>query len=236
MSGRRFYFNIRDKLRRILNPAFCAGCARPIASAQYLCSDCERAMHRVPDPCRGCGLPHQGGMDLCPACLYQPPRWQRMIAPLAFEGLTRRLIHDFKFNQQPHLASALIAHIHGYYQPVNVDALIPVPLHQSRLLERGFNQSQEIACALSERLHLPLDRSSLQRVRATESQSGLSLHKRQHNLHKAFIYDNHKTYRKVALVDDIITSGSTMTEITKTLQRSGVDYIEVWSLARALKH
>lgn len=235
MSGRRFYFNTLDKFRLLFNPALCAGCGRPMAYSRFLCEACVDDMRRVPAPCKRCGLPHQGDGELCPVCLHRPPRWQRMIAPLVFEGLTRRLIHQFKFDQQLHLATALVSHFHRYYTPAEIDILIPVPLHRSRLLDRGFNQSLEIASALSRHLRIPVDNKSLQRVRATESQAGLSLHKRRHNLNKAFAFRCDTPCRAVAVVDDIITSGSTMTEICKTLQRGGVSHIEVWSLARALK-
>jgi ComF family protein len=159
-----------------------------------------------------------------------------MTAPLVYSDNTRKLIHDLKFNEQIHLANALITHLFQYYQNRCVEVLIPVPLHYIRLLERGFNQSEEIARILSDRLNIPLDTKSLTRVRMTEPQSGLSINKRRQNLLKAFRFEPQKCYRSVAIVDDIITTGSTLTEISKVLSRSGVTHIEVWSLARALKH
>jgi len=100
------------------------------------------------------------------------------------------------------------------------------------LKQRGFNQSAEIARLLSQHPDIPLDRHSLKRIKATEFQHGLSLHKHQKNLLKAFQFTPETSYRSVA----IITSGSTMSEICKLLKRAGVEHIEVWSLARALKH
>jgi len=134
------------------------------------------------------------------------------------------------------IAHALLRHLRSCYDGHRVEALIPVPLHPSRLKQRGFNQSAEIANLLSKQLDIPLDRHSLKRIKATEFQYGLSLHKRQKNLLKAFQFRPEKPYRSVAIIDDIITSGSTMSEICKLLKRQGIEHIEVWSLARALKH
>ena len=146
------------------------------------------------------------------------------------------MIHDYKFNQQLYIGQALLTHIHTAYSSSSIEALIPVPLHQSRLLERGFNQSEELARILSRLLDIPLDRQSLQRIRPTLPQSGLSLSKRHKNLLQAFRYDPHRDYRRVAIIDDVITTGSTMEEICKRLHQAGVRHVEVWSLCRALKH
>ena len=158
-----------------------------------------------------------------------------MIAPLVYSGYSRGLIRDFKFKEKIFIANALITHLYPSFLGQNVEVILPVPLHSKRMLERGFNQSTEIAEQLSSRLHIPVDKHSLVRTRATESQSGLSLNKRRRNLIKAFHFDPCTPYQSVAIVDDVITSGSTMAEICKQVRRSGITEIQVWSLARALK-
>ena len=110
-----------------------------------------------------------------------------------------------------------------------------MPLHLDRLLDRGLNQAEEIPNTLSSFLNIPVDRKSLSRIKSTESQAGLSLNKRRHNIIKAFQYRG-RPYKSVAIIDDSITSGSTMSEICKSLKKSGVKHIQAWSLARALKH
>ena len=236
MSGRRIYFNIRQKFSRILNPGLCLTCGTPISSSDFICPHCVEALSPVPNPCSCCGLPNKAAGQICPSCLNQPPRWQTMVAPLIYTGWARKIIQDLKFNDQLHNANALLTHILPYYKNNHVDALLPVPLHKSRLLERGYNQAEEIASVLSLLLDIPVDRSSLKRVKATQAQSGLSLNKRQKNILKAFEFIPQQQYKSVALIDDIITTGSTMTEICKVLKKSGVQQIQVWSLARALKH
>ena len=226
---------IRRFLARALNPALCLACRVPINSDQFLCRHCRDSLPRVENPCEQCGLPNHASGNLCPACLIKPPRWQRMTAPLMYAASTRRLIHELKFNDQIHIANALTTHFHGHFIGQDVDCLIPVPLHRSRLLDRGFNQSEEIARKLSTLLGIPLNLESLRRQRATQSQSGLSLNKRRQNILKAFSYEPDKKYRSIAVVDDIITTGSTVDEICKTLHQGGVQTVHVWALARALK-
>ncbi|MBT8434378.1 MAG: ComF family protein, partial [Gammaproteobacteria bacterium] len=115
------------------------------------------------------------------------------------------------------------------------EILIPVPLHCARLFERGYNQADEIAAVWSQTFGIPVDRHALTRLRATPSQSGLSAAQRANNVRQAFAYRPKRKYRHVALVDDIVTTGSTVTEITKTLHRAGVEYVEVWALARVYR-
>ncbi len=234
MSGRHFYLNIRHKLARMLNPGLCLGCGISLQSSRYFCHHCDESLQRVTNPCLACGQPNPVTGELCPACLHTPPPWQAMIAPLVYQDTTRRFVHRLKFGDNTELAEALVHHLTPAFQQRPIQALMPVPLHRSRLLERGFNQSLEIAGALSRRLLIPVDRRSLRRIRATDAQSGLSLNQRQQNLARAFVYQPEQDYKAVAIIDDVITSGSTMNEICKLLRRHGIEHIEVWSLARAL--
>ncbi len=236
MSGRRIYINLRYKLSQILNPALCLTCGIPVSADSFICKYCVAALELVPTPCSSCGLPNQTSRNTCPVCQHRPPRWHSMIAPLIYSANTRKIIQDLKFNEQLNNANALLTHILDYYRDHQVDVLIPVPLHTSRLLERGYNQAEEIATTLSRLLDIPVDRKSLKRIKATESQSGLSISKRHKNILKAFQFSPARCYKSAAIIDDIVTTGSTVSEISKVLKRSGIKHIEVWSLARALKH
>lgn len=229
------FLNIRQKLSRVLNPGLCLTCGTVVDTKRHICVNCLQGLKRVENACTLCGLPHRSRQPVCVVCLHHPPRWQHMIAPLVYSGSCRRLIQGFKFNEKIFTANAMISHLFPLYQAQHVEVMIPVPLHKDRLLERGFNQSLEIASQLSTHINVPIDNHSLKRIRATESQSGLSLDKRRRNLVRAFHYDSNKFYRSVAVVDDVITSGSTMAEISKLLHRAGVESVQVWSLARALK-
>jgi ComF family protein len=113
--------------------------------------------------------------------------------------------------------------------------LLPVPLHGTRLSERGYNQAEVIALLWAREFGIRLERKALTRRRATDSQSGLSANQRAQNVRAAFDYRPAGAINHVAIVDDIVTTGSTVAEITRTLHRAGIEYVEVWALARVYK-
>lgn len=160
-----------------------------------------------------------------------------MIAPLQYRGLARDYLLQLKFSEALYLAKTLTQQCLDPFleSSPEPEVLIPVPLHRTRLFERGYNQAHEIASFWSQALGIPIDRHALTRLRATPSQSGLSAAQRALNVRKAFAYSPRREYRHVALIDDIVTTGSTVTEITKTLHRAGVEYVEVWALARVYR-
>ncbi len=133
------------------------------------------------------------------------------------------------------IANSFASRLWPQLAETDIEVLMPVPLHRERLFERGFNQSLLIARQLGWRLGLPVDHHSLQRIRATTAQSGLSRRQRQDNLRRAFDYRSRRPWRRVALIDDVITTGSTMKACCQVLKRQGVEYIEAWSIARTLK-
>ncbi len=113
------------------------------------------------------------------------------------------------------------------------DALIAVPLHSSRLKERGFNQSDEIALYLKKQLDIPLLNQHLKRVIDTVSQASLKAPERRKNLNNAFQYQHTDGTDFIAIIDDVVTTGSTANEIAKTLKKTGVKRVEIWTFARA---
>jgi ComF family protein len=113
------------------------------------------------------------------------------------------------------------------------DLILPVPLHKDRYRERGFNQSIEIARVVASRLKIPLDLSSCLRHRNTFRQTDLSAKQRRANLHNAFMINRPLTVQHVAILDDVMTTGSTANELAKTLKKSGVNRVDIWVCARA---
>jgi ComF family protein len=116
------------------------------------------------------------------------------------------------------------------------DLVIPVPLHPARLRERGFNQSLEIARLVTKRLQLELDGRSVKRIRPTPPQTGLSEKERRRNLRAAFTISRDLRGRHVALLDDVITTGATLSELSYMLTRHGVERVDLWALARTPMH
>ncbi len=224
-------------LSQILDPRLCPGCQHSLKGSQTFCSGCYHRLVKVINPCQLCGLENHNDINICAACLYQPPRWQMMIAPWQYLGLTRELLLQLKFSESLYLANSLVSTVIGHFSKpaTRPEVLLPVPLHQNRLFERGFNQAYEIARILSSQLNIKLDYKTLTRIRDTEAQAGLSANKREKNILKAFSCAP-TDYRHVAVVDDIVTTGSTANEIAKTLHRAGIETVEIWGLARVVKH
>jgi len=237
MSARKLLRGFSRCLEQLLAPGVCLGCGCDPGDTSLLCAVCRERIAAVPDPCHYCGQPNPLQGTVCPACRLDPPRWQRLTAPLHYRGITRDYLLELKHAQSTHLAKALCRHCLDAFRMLSPgpEVLLPVPLHRSRLLERGFNQADEIARIWSADLGIPVDRRSLTRERATPLQSGLSAQQRSDNVRQAFAWRARRDYRHVALVDDIVTTGSTAAEITRLLHRHGVEFVEVWALARAYR-
>ena len=237
MSGRQLLRGFTRYLQQLLVPGVCLACGCDPGDSDTLCSSCRQRLHAVPNPCSYCGQPNPLEGLICPACRLNPPLWQKMIAPLQYRGITREYLLQIKHAESIHLASCLCEQTLDSFAECwpRPEVLLPVPLHRQRLLERGYNQAREIARIWSAELDLAVDRHALTRVRATPLQAGLTAIQRKHNVHHAFDYAPKCNYRHVAIVDDIVTTGSTVAEITRLLHQAGVEYVEVWALARAYR-
>jgi ComF family protein len=224
-------------LEFLVAPGICLGCGCEVDGCDSLCASCAALIVRVPNPCHHCGQPNPLAGLICPACRHSPPRWQKMIAPLQYRGMTRDYLLQLKYSEALDLAKTLCRQsldpfTRSWPRP---EVLLPVPLHRTRLLQRGYNQAQEIAQLLSSELDIPLDSRALARERATAVQSGLSARQRAGNVSQAFSYSTRRDYRHVAVVDDIVTTGSTASEITRVLHLAGIEYVEIWALARVYR-
>jgi len=237
MSGRQLLRGFTRCLEYLLAPGVCLACGCDPGDESSLCASCREQVLPVPNPCHQCGQPNLLTGLICPACRLNPPVWQKMMAPLQYRGITREYLLQLKSREATYLADCLCRQSlqrlrQSWPRP---QVLLPVPLHRKRLLERGYNQAREIARIWSAMLDIPVDRRALTRVRSTLPQSGLSANQRVNNMRQAFDYSPGFDYRHVAVVDDIITTGSTASEITRLLHRAGVEYVEVWALARAYR-
>ena len=237
MSGRQLLRGFGRFVEQLLAPGVCLGCGCDPGDTSLLCCSCRERIEAVPNPCQHCGQPNPVNGIVCPACRLNPPRWQKLIAPLQYCGITRDYLIQLKHTQATHLAKALCRHSALAFRDSRPkpEILLPVPLHPARLRERGYNQAREIARIWSRDFDIPIDQRALARVRATPLQSGLSANQRADNVRQAFDYSPRHQYRHVAVVDDIVTTGSTVTEITRLLHRGGVECVEIWALARAYR-
>jgi len=192
--------------------------------------------------CIVCGIPFAGaGTDhVCGSCSTLPPRFDAARAAFAYEGACRDLIHAFKYRNKTHLRRPLalltIARLSDFITSRRSDLILPVPLHRKKLSSRGFNQAVLLGEILSQRLEIPLDRRNLRRIRWTEPQVNLTAHERRTNVKGAFgIHESALVSgRRVLLVDDVLTTGSTAEECARVLKAGGAADVTVITVARAL--
>ncbi len=205
----------------------------------------------------------QQGPRVCARCLSEPPVYDLCWSPFVYAQPLEWMIQQLKFAEKltfapllsrlmmthlplpylalshlalPHLTPSHLTQTHptsSHYPQHLPDAIIPMPLHNKRVKQRGFNQSQMLAEPLAALLAVPIDMSSARRVRNTEHQTGKNARQRQLNMKGAFTFDNKHDYQHVVIFDDVITTGSSVTEFCKTIKRAGVPRVDVWSLARA---
>lgn len=178
---------------------------------------------------------HSPDGKICGACLTSPPDYDLTQVGFYFQPPLVELVHQLKYGQEISHARLLTDLAIEYFINNEIEALIAVPIHNHRRRERGFNQAELIAKQMAKSMRIPLLKNAVMRIKATPSQTGLSKVKRQANLNSAFAVDKAKLdgYRRVALIDDVITTGATMQALAKVIKKhSAVDYIEAWAIAK----
>lgn len=234
---RRWWPPVRRGLEALeyqLLPPICLLCGAPGSQGLDLCAGCAADLPRPQPACERCGdaLPPSLA-TLCGRCQRQPPVYDRTVAAVRYAAPVDRLIVALKFHGRLAaarlLAELLRAAVSGVEPP---QALIPVPLHPTRLRERGFNQALELARPLARELGLPLWTDVVCRQRRTAAQSGTDYAARRRNVRAAFALVRPPPARHVALVDDVMTTGSTLAELSGVLKRAGVTTIQLWVCAR----
>ncbi|KAF0815450.1 Orotate phosphoribosyltransferase [Andreprevotia sp. IGB-42] len=219
--------------RTLALPASCLLCG--CLCKRGLCAGCDADLPKLPAAlCPRCALPTRDG-GLCGGCLAAPPAFDASFAALSYAGVARQLIPAAKFGGRWHVLP-LLADVLLHRLPVSpaVDAIVPLPLHPNRLKERGYNQATEIAVPLARAFHLPLRHDLLLRNRDTEHQARLTLAARQKNLRGAFTARPDAGGLRIALVDDVMTSGASLDAAARALKKAGAAHVEAWVLARAL--
>lgn len=230
----------------ILFPPLCHLCKAfiPDAGEIHLCADCLAQTAPISSPlCPVCGAPFMtdGGIDhLCSACSAFHPHFTAAQAAMVFDGTVRELIHRFKYDRKVQLRRPLgliaAGHLGSFRADHSPDLIIPVPLHARRLKERGFNQALLLGEVIARRWGVPLSRSNLRRVRWTAPQITLSAAERADNVRNAFAVKHPSALKgkRIMLLDDVYTTGSTVRECAKTLKGAGAEAVFVACVARAL--
>ncbi len=218
----------------LLYPPTCLLCGEPSQTHLDLCPGCQYDLPRIEHACTRCGLPTPITSTYCGRCLNETPPFFRTRAPWRYTPPLSGLISALKFQGRLPCAKALGELLALEMQPVpKPDCLLPVPLHSERYRQRGFNQALEIARPLSRELAIPLLPGLCKRIRFTPPQRGLDAKQRHSNLRGAFEAGGEVEGLHVAVVDDVMTTGTTVREVAASLLKAGASRVEVWVVARA---
>ena len=238
-GGRLGLVNLKRLLRvdRWLYPPVCLVCGLAGRPGLDCCQACETDLDRVEAGCRRCGLELVRSVRLCGRCTTRLPAFDAAYSAFAYRGAAETLIQRFKFGGDLAagrvLAQLMARRIEAGDWP-RPQLMVPVPLHIRRRWVRGFNQSEMMCRDLSCRLRDLPWAPALRRPRRTRTQSELPADRRRGNVRGAFRLKRLPPgTRHIALVDDVMTTGSTLDECARVLKRAGVERVDLWVLARA---
>jgi competence protein ComFC len=227
----------------LLYPPVCTICGANIRAGEYLCSQCESKTIRIVAPfCQTCSEPFDGAITnafTCANCAQRTIHFDAAVAAYRSRGIVREIIHNFKYKRQIYLrhlvARWLCAALNDErLRERRFDIIIPVPLHPARQRERGFNQASLLAELLGAQMSIQ-SKPALERIRYTTTQTALDRAERMENLHNAFRLRKNMDVRglRVLLIDDILTTGSTLSECARVLKRAGAISVHAATAARA---
>ncbi|MBM3236975.1 ComF family protein [Candidatus Poribacteria bacterium] len=239
-----------ESIITFIYPAQCRCCEQymGVGKVHYICDDCWEQIEFISEPyCEICGKPVEpnaisdhGGTHKCRWCRQQHPKFSKARSIALYEPTLRQAIHLFKYESKvvmvKHFAELIKGAAPGLFDLSDYNYLIPVPLHKSRYAERGFNQSELLARELKNLFDIPLHIGNIIRDKKTEPQFSLETREDKFkNVENAFkVCEPEKIeWKNILLVDDIFTTGATVSEIAKTLLDKGANRVDVFTLARA---
>jgi len=229
-------------LEKTLLPYHCMLCLKTSDQRRDLCCQCQANLPTSSYTCLQCGLalPAATPSLRCGQCIQRPPHFDDTIVGFDYQTPINYWLKQFKFHKKGLYARILseiyaekLARILENNPENKPQALVPMPLHWRRITQRGFNQAYIITQYLSQKLGIPIIKHScITRMKYTKPQSSLHLQARRHNMRGAFSVQNMASVEHVAIIDDIITTGNTVNELSQQLKSHGIKRVSVWALAR----
>ncbi len=217
----------------------CAACEADLPRNARCCLRCADTLPEAPPELPLLPQPSTLSAAICGRCTARPPHFDRAVVPYRYAYPIDRLVQRLKYEGAlPFgrvLGMLLAAAVRSRAREDQPQALLPVPLHIARHRERGFNQACELARPVSRLLRIPVDDRLCRRMRNTADQTGLLAGQRRKNLRRAFAVVRPSPWIHVALIDDVVTTGSTTGELARALKRAGAERVEVWAVARATR-
>jgi ComF family protein len=231
----RMLSQLYEPLWGLVVPELCPRCESPTDAG--FCTRCRAELVSNEGACPICGI--SAGPPGAERCRAHSVTWQTdaVLAPWLYRPPLEHYIHGLKFaGQRCHgRACGLLLAEAAYVRRTHVDALVPVPLHARRLLERGYNQALEIARPISHVLKRPILRTGIVRVRPTPPQTQLGADERAENLRAAFDIRRDIRGFRLAIIDDVITTGATVNALALALRAAGAAHVEAWAVARTAR-
>lgn len=230
-------------LLSLFYPPQCAVCSADVGAREYLCDECERSAPRIKAPfCAKCSEPFHGAITeefACANCSHRRLYFDAAVSAYRSRGIVRKLVLEFKYGRQLHLRHPVARWLAATLEDERTrgrrfDMIVPVPLHPAKQRERGFNQAELLAEILSRQISVPL-RRALERIRYTTTQTAYDRAERMENLRDAFRLRKKMHVRdlRVLLIDDVLTTGSTLSECARVLKAAGAISVHAATAARA---
>lgn len=251
IGSRRRCMAVGPAVRRALGalielvfPPVCMTCGGMVsADRRHLCGECVDRIVRIGHPlCPVCGKPFltPGDTDhLCGACMAKSPPFAEARSFGVYGGVLLEAVHLFKYHHRTALSPVLCGlaanHDWGDFDPKRYEMLVPVPLFSRRLHERGFNQAMMLCRGLGEAWGIEVAETGLARTRQTAPQIRLTPTQREQNVRGAFaVTGDAFRAKRVLLVDDVYTTGATVTECSRVLMNAGAELVGVFTMARVV--
>lgn len=217
-----------------LLPRRCLVCQIALIDDSPCCEVCypELPFHR--DCCARCGQSIAVKDDYCGRCVTNPPPFESTFCAFRYQAPISDQIHQFKYAEHPELASSLAKMLvielleSGATMP---DLLVPVPLHISRLRQRGYNQAALLCRHIGNQLGIPVNLTAIKKAKPTQNQAALPLAARQTNVRNSFVINGTLNRPHISIIDDVFTTGSTAMELSRILKKAGAETVQVWALA-----
>jgi len=237
--------NFGKRVVDLIYPPSCIACSAALANQDGLCPACWRQMPFIERPvCERYGTPlpvEHGGMMLSPLAVADPPVFGRARGVARYDGVARELVHGLKYRDQTELARTMGLWMarEGHDLLKDASLIVPIPLHFFRLWRRRFNQAAALANVISQKSGVPVGFETLQRVKATRPQVGLTRSERANNLEKAFKVNEAElatlSDARIVLVDDVMTTASTGNAAARTLLKAGAASVDLLVFAVVAK-
>ncbi len=238
---------LAQKLLSSLFPSRCILCQQTVHESAInqnveICIACYQKLPHNDNCCTRCALPVPEDIInnvLCGRCIKQLPHYDYLHSLFRYEDDVINIIHQLKFGEKISYARSIGEILLTIFEDELLpeqgkpDCIIPVPLHIKRIRERGYNQSTEIARVIAKKIAIPIAHDAVRRQRSTLAQTSLKAKERKKNIRGAFSITDVSCYKHVLIVDDVVTTGSTVNELSRVLKKHGVERVGVLSIARA---